>query len=261
MDYVAYYRVSTQEQGRSGLGLDAQRDVVRRHVAAKGARLVAEFTEIESGRHDERPQLRKARVLAVRSKATLLIAKLDRLARSVSFISALMKDRRLEIEACDLPAANAMTLHIMAAVAEGEATAISTRTKAALAQAKARGVRLGFSHENKLSHAHECGAIGAACRRLKADRYAALHGRMIEDLRARGMTFAQIADDFTRMRVPLARQTDQNDGMLWRADRIYQIYKRYKFIGPPDYRLVLEAKGAGALLNLLENEGETHGRY
>lgn len=126
--FVAYYRVSTKEQGRSGLGIDAQRHAVAGLVLARRGLLLAEFTEIESGRNDERPRLKEARALAVKSKATLLIAKLDRLARSVSFISSLMADSRLEIEACDLPQANRMTLHIMAAVAEGEAAAISART-------------------------------------------------------------------------------------------------------------------------------------
>lgn len=141
MKYVAYYRVSTQKQGFSGLGLEAQQAAVKTHVQARGE-LIAEYTEVESGRRADRPQLALAMRHARRLKATLVIAKLDRLARDVHFLSGLMKVG-VEFEACDMPQANKMTLHILAAVAEGEADAISERTKAALAAAKARGVKLG----------------------------------------------------------------------------------------------------------------------
>lgn len=132
MQFVAYYRVSTQEQGRSGLGLDAQERAVTMHVRAKRGEIIASFTEVESGKRSDRPQLALAMEMAAETGAVLLIAKLDRLARSVHFISTLLLDPKLEIEACDLPAANKMTLHLMAAVGEGEAAAISARTKAAL---------------------------------------------------------------------------------------------------------------------------------
>lgn len=139
--YVAYYRVSTVRQGQSGLGLDAQRVAVVQHVASQGE-LVAELTEIESGRKDDRPQLAAALDLCRRKKAVLVIAKLDRLARDVAFIANLMKSG-IEFVATDMPQANRLTLHIMAAFAEHEREAISKRTCDALAAAKARGVRLG----------------------------------------------------------------------------------------------------------------------
>lgn len=139
MRYVAYYRVSTAKQGASGLGLEAQQAAVLAHCQGEP---LAAFTEVESGKRADRPQLAAALALAKREKATLVIAKLDRLARDVHFISGLLK-AKVEIIACDMPAANKFTLHIMAAVAEQEADAISARTKAALAAAKARGVRLG----------------------------------------------------------------------------------------------------------------------
>jgi DNA invertase Pin-like site-specific DNA recombinase len=140
--YVAYYRVSTQRQGRSGLGLDAQRADVARYVDGRGE-LLAEHTEIESGkRHTNRPELAAALADCRRRRATLLIAHLDRLARNVAFISALM-ERGQEFVAVDMPEANRLMLHILAAVAEHERELTSRRTRDALAQAKARGVKIG----------------------------------------------------------------------------------------------------------------------
>jgi DNA invertase Pin-like site-specific DNA recombinase len=138
---IAYYRVSTLRQGQSGLGLDAQRSAVAAH--AKHNVLLSEYTEIESGKnHTNRPQLNAALQECRKKKATLVIAKLDRLSRNVSFISALM-DSGADIVCCDMPQANRLTLHILAAVAEHEREAISQRTKVALAAAKARGRQLG----------------------------------------------------------------------------------------------------------------------
>ncbi len=140
--YVAYYRVSTDRQGASGLGLDAQREAVRRFIGDRG-HLLSEFTEVESGRrHTNRPQLLAALEDCRRRRAVLLIARLDRLARNVAFIANLMEGGA-DFVAVDMPEANRLTIHILAAVAEHEREMISKRTKAALAQAKARGTRLG----------------------------------------------------------------------------------------------------------------------
>jgi len=144
--YIAYYRVSTAAQGRSGLGLEAQQAAVKAFLQGRDHDLAGQFIEVESGRNSERPRLGEALALARKLKATLVIAKLDRLDRSVSFIANLM-DAGVEFVACDMPAANRLTLHIMAAVGEAEARMISERTVAALAAAKARGVRLG-NHKN-----------------------------------------------------------------------------------------------------------------
>ena len=137
---IAYYRVSTERQGQSGLGLDAQRSAVAAYASSRG--LLGEFVEVESGRKDNRPQLTAALALCRQKRAILVIAKLDRLARSVAFISNLMESG-VEFVAVDMPQANRLTLHILAAVAEHEREMISQRTKAALAVAKARGIRLG----------------------------------------------------------------------------------------------------------------------
>jgi len=139
--YVAYYRVSTQRQGKSGLGLDAQRKAVTDRPCG-GAELIAEYTEVESGRKNDRPKLAEALAACRLHRATLIIAKLDRLARNVAFVSNLMESG-VEFEAVDFPQANRLTIHILSAVAEHEARMISDRTRAALAAAKARGVRLG----------------------------------------------------------------------------------------------------------------------
>ncbi len=173
MRYVAYYRVSTAKQGASGLGLEAQQAAVLAHCQSAP---LAAFTEVESGKRADRPQLAAALALAKKEKATLVIAKLDRLARDVHFISGLLKSN-VEIVACDLPHANRFTLHIMSAVAEQEAEAISARTKAALAAAKARGVKLG-------THASVINAEA----RAGADAYASSLSATLDALRLQGIT-------------------------------------------------------------------------
>jgi len=140
--FVAYYRVSTQGQGRSGLGLEAQRKAVQDYLDGGHWNLIGEFTEIESGKRADRPKLAEAMRAAKRHKATLVIAKLDRLARSVAFISEIMEGD-VEFVAVDMPMANRLTVHILAAVAEHEREMISQRTISALAAAKARGTLLG----------------------------------------------------------------------------------------------------------------------
>lgn len=140
--FIAYYRVSTDRQGRSGLGLEAQQEAVRQFLTGRPADLVAEYVEVESGSKNDRPKLQDALAACQREKATLLIAKLDRLARSVAFISALM-EAKTNFLAVDMPHASRLVLHVMAAFAEHEREMIRERTRAALAAAKARGVRLG----------------------------------------------------------------------------------------------------------------------
>ena len=158
--FIAYYRVSTDRQGTSGLGLDAQRQAVGKFVGAE--KLVNEYTEIESGkRHKNRPQLLAAMTECRKTKSTLLIAKLDRLARNVAFIAAMMEGG-VDFVCCDNPHANRLMLHMLAAFAEHEREAISLRTKAALAQAKARGIVLGNPR------LHEARAAAAVANRTAA---------------------------------------------------------------------------------------------
>ena len=140
--FVAYYRVSTDEQGKSGLSLDAQRRAVVDCLDGGKWDLVDEFTEIESGKRADRPELKKAIAACKKHRAKLIIAKLDRLSRNVAFIATLM-ERKVDFLCCDNPTATKFTIHILAAVAEFERDAISKRTKDALAAAKAKGKVLG----------------------------------------------------------------------------------------------------------------------
>ncbi len=140
--FVSYLRVSTARQGASGLGLEAQRASVAAHLNGGDWTLLREIVEIESGKRNDRPALAEALRLCRQQKATLVIAKLDRLARNVHFISGLMESG-VEFLAVDMPSANRFVVHILAAVAEQEAEAISKRTKAALAAARERGTVLG----------------------------------------------------------------------------------------------------------------------
>lgn len=141
--FVSYLRVSTAQQGRSGLGLDAQRQVIAEYLDRSGGTLIGpEFVEVESGRKATRPLLQEAIAHAKKNRAILLVAKLDRLARSVSFVSALQQ-AGIKFRAADMPEANEFMVHILSAVAEYERKMISERTKAGLAQARQRGTILG----------------------------------------------------------------------------------------------------------------------
>lgn len=145
--FVGYYRVSTARQGKSGLGLDAQKKAVADFLNGGSWHLLAEFIEVESGKSDERPQLEQALAMCDLSGATLVVAKLDRLSRNLAFLAKL-QESGARFVAADMPEANELTIHIMAAVAQAERKAISARTKEALAAAKARGVRLGGNRGN-----------------------------------------------------------------------------------------------------------------
>jgi DNA invertase Pin-like site-specific DNA recombinase len=142
MRAVAYYRVSTAEQGRSGLGLEAQKKAVKNYIWRTGAILVAEFTEVESGARNDRPQLQAALKRVALSTATLVVAKLDRLSRNAAFLLTL-REAGTDFVAVDMPHATPVTVGIMAVIAEEERRLISERTKAAMKAAKARGVKLG----------------------------------------------------------------------------------------------------------------------
>lgn len=148
MKYVIYYRVSTKKQGLSGLGLEAQKTIVENYI--KNSTVIAEFTEIETGKSANRPQLNKALECCKLHNAILLVAKLDRLARNLHFITSL-QNANIDFLACDLPTANRLTIHIIAAIAENEALLISQRTKQALAEKKKQGVKLGNPKNNGLT--------------------------------------------------------------------------------------------------------------
>jgi DNA invertase Pin-like site-specific DNA recombinase len=179
--FVAYFRVSTDRQGKSGLGLEAQRQAVLDYLNGGSWELVQEFVEVESGKHSERPQLEAALAACKKHRARLVIAKLDRLSRNLAFIAALMESG-VEFTAVDNPHANKLTIHILAAVAQHEREMISERTKAALAAAKARGQRLG---NPRLSEAAKLGRKAALA---NARRFAANILPIIEEIERSGIT-------------------------------------------------------------------------
>ena len=179
--YIAYYRVSTSRQGRSGLGLEAQKQAVNVFLHGHGELIIESFTEVESGRKNDRPMLVAALDACRKYKAVLIIAKLDRLARNVHFISGLMESG-VEFVAVDMPEANRLTIHILAAVAEHERGMISKRTKEALQAAKARGIKLGSPEPHKGTE------IRSQVLRDKADRFAANTLPVIRGLQAKGVT-------------------------------------------------------------------------
>lgn len=198
--FVVYTRVSTKKQGDSGLGLDAQeRDIqlFLENYSEVPWEVVARFQDVESGSRSDRPELEKAINLAKASSATLLVAKLDRLSRSVSFIAQLLEDKKLNFRVASMPYADKFQLHIYAALAEQERDFISKRTKAALQEARARGVKLGGYREGHKAH-HE--AI-----REQADKVALVVASTIHSRRAAGDTYQCIADELNALGVATAR--------------------------------------------------------
>lgn len=185
---IAYYRVSTEEQGRSGLGLEAQRQAVLSLCNGRGWEVIAEHTEVESGKRADRPALIAAMHHAKVTGAVLVVAKLDRLSRSVAFLSQL-QDSGAKFIAADMPEANELTVHIMAAVAQAERKAIGQRTREALTAAKARGTKLGNPNgANALRRAGKGNTDAVAAIRGGADSFAKELGPVIADIRASGST-------------------------------------------------------------------------
>lgn len=223
--FVAYYRVSTAKQGRSGLGLEAQQNAV--HGYLNGHKLVAEHTEVEGGGRRDRPVLEQALADCRLHAATLVIAKLDRLARNVAFVSTLM-DADVEFVACDFPEANRLTIHILAAMAEHEAAMTSQRTKDALAAARARGVRLG-NPDNLTNAARRQGTVASAVTRgASADQRARdLWPTLTEMVRRDpSPTLRAMALELTAKSIPAPR------GGAWSATQVSRVLARARALQP-----------------------------
>ena len=213
-NFVAYYRVSTDKQGKSGLGLEAQRVAVEDFLNGGNWDLVEEFTEVESGSRNDRPELERAMAACRKHKATLVIAKLDRLARNVAFVANLMESG-VEFVAVDMPQANKLTVHILAAVAEHEREMISQRTRDALAAAKARGVKLGNPN---IAMAR---AKGQLVIKSKADKHAQNILPVITAIRDAGVTsLRSIANALNQRGIETAR------GGSWHAASVGRIIQR-----------------------------------
>lgn len=216
--FVTYLRVSTHKQGADGLGIDAQRAAVAAYLNGGDWAHLREYVEVESGADSNRPELAKALKHARQTGATLLIAKLDRLSRSVGFIANLM-DAGVKFVAADNPTMNELTIHIIAAVAQAERKAISERTKAALQAAKARGVKLGNPNgAMALNGPHN---RGRKTIKAKADAFAAEMKVMIEEIKAEGhLTLAAIADELNTRGILTAR-----DGQ-WHSTTVKNVLDR-----------------------------------
>jgi DNA invertase Pin-like site-specific DNA recombinase len=221
--FISYLRVSTQQQGKSGLGLEAQREAVAVYLNGGRWKLVEEVVEVESGKRNDRPELARALSLCRIHRATLLVAKLDRLARNVAFISALMESG-VDFEAVDLPQANKLTVHIMAAMAEYEAGAISARTKAALAAAKARGTKLGGHRWDIQTVARKGNSASAKVRAEQSSKRASDLEPVVNAIRAEGATsLRQIAAALNNQKIPTAR------GGEWSAVQVQRLLARRSY--------------------------------
>lgn len=218
--YVVYYRVSTKKQASSGLGLAAQRFAVKQWLDANGGRIVAEFTEAESGKLRDRPQLALAQAACRSRRGTLIVAKLDRLARNAAFLLSL-RDAGVEFVACDVPSVNRLIVGVMAVVAEEEARLISERTKAALAAAKRRGTKLG-TPENLTTEAQKKGRrVSLRVRQTAAKQRALDLMPTIEELRSEGSTtYRALAEGLNERGIPSAR------GDVWSGSSVYRMLSR-----------------------------------
>lgn len=213
--FVAYYRVSTAKQGRSGLGLEAQQAAVLAFLNGGRWTLAAEFTEVESGKLADRPQLAKAMQHCRLTGATLVIAKLDRLSRDAAFLIGL-EQAGVNFVAADMPNANRLTVRLMAVIAQEEREMIARRTKDALAAAKARGVILGGYKGGPAPD----GRLGAMANRAKAAGFASRVAPTIQALRSEGKSLHQIAAALTDQGIVTAQ------GGVWTATAVRRVLVR-----------------------------------
>lgn len=207
--WISYIRVSTAKQGRSGLGLESQRSAIHEFLNGGDWELLAEFKEVESGKNDDRPELKKALEDCQRRGATLLIAKLDRLSRDAHFLLGLQKSG-VDFVAVDMPSATPFTVGIMAVVAEDERRRISDRTKAALAAAEARGTKLGNPQNLTRAAADKGRKMGCKARQEQADEFAKRLYPRIGELQGQGLTLRAIARQLNDDRVITARGSEGN---------------------------------------------------
>jgi len=215
--YIAYYRVSTKRQGASGLGIEAQRESVAVYLKSVNGKLCASFTEIESGKRADRPQLAAALAACRLHHAVLCVAKLDRLSRNLCFLTNLMESG-CAFECCDNPTANKLTVHILASVAEAEREMISTRTIAALQAAKRKGVVLGGDHGITAAIARKGNRASAAVRSAAAAQRRNDLQPVIAELRDSGcQSLAQIAAGLNERQIPTARGGEWGPAQVMRV--------------------------------------------
>lgn len=222
-NYIAYLRVSTQKQGYSGLGLEAQREIINSYL--QGITPISEYVEVESGRKTDRPKLKEALAQCRKDGATLIVAKLDRLARNVSFLSSLLESD-VEIIFCDFPQANKMVLHILAAISQYEAELIATRTRQALAAKKIRGAKLG-NPEHLMEKHHQ--AITNSNRTNSEKANANPNNKravaLLKTLVGQGKTYQEMVDVLNKERFVTSQ------GCQFTRSTVYRLIKRYNLNG------------------------------
>jgi DNA invertase Pin-like site-specific DNA recombinase len=217
--YVAYFRVSTSKQQQSGLGLESQKTMVNNFLHSNDGTLIESFTEVETGTSKKlRTEIYKAIDCAKENKAVLVIAKLDRLARNVHFISSL-KEAGVEFVCCDMPSANNLTIFIMSAIAEEEAKTISSRTRVALAEKKKQGFVLG--NPKNLTQAHR--QKGATAMKIKSieNKMNQQATALINEYRAKGMSYDRIAEQLTRLNFRTANNKE------FTSTGVMRLFKRH----------------------------------
>lgn len=218
--YISYLRVSTDKQGEHGHGINAQRQAISSYLAIQGGELLGEFVEVESGKRNDRPELHNAISRCQVSRATLIIAKLDRLSRNVAFIANLM-DAGIDFVACDNPYATRLTIHILAAIAEHERDMISRRTKEALAAAKTKGVVLGGARGTQITDQMRRASV--ASRQRKSMAYLTSILPTINQLKANGHSLGSTARKLNDMRIYTVR------GGQWTATAVKRVLKKAAF--------------------------------
>jgi DNA invertase Pin-like site-specific DNA recombinase len=217
--FVSYLRVSTARQGRSGLGLEAQREAVRSYLDGGKWKLVAEFVEVESGKKDDRPKLVEALHRAKVTGATLIVAKLDRLSRNVAFLANL-KESGVKFVCADMPDANELTIHLFAAIAQHERKIISERTRNAMAAAKRKGRTFGNPNGARALRGLGNGSAVTALK-ANADKHAESILPIIADIQASGATALRaIADELNAREILTAR------GGQWHACTVRNVIQR-----------------------------------
>lgn len=212
-EFVSYIRCSTRQQESSGLGLESQRSIIGHYLNGGSWRLLSEHVEVESGTNNHRPELTKALSICKKHKATLIISRLDRMSRNSAFINQLLESN-IDFVCCDFPEANKLTIRILAAVAQWEAETISLRTKAALVEAKKRGVILGNPNIK------EARLRSSKSIRANADEFASRHQEDFKRLRKAGFTLSEIASKYNLNEVRTAR------GGIWSATQVSRIINR-----------------------------------
>jgi DNA invertase Pin-like site-specific DNA recombinase len=218
--FIAYYRVSTRTQENSGLGLESQKATVKNYISHNGNKIIGEFIETESGKNDNRPELIKAITLAKKENATLVISKLDRLSRNVTFISQLM-DSKVKFVCADMPDANELTIHIFASLAQWERKRISERTKDALAAKKIREPNWKPGNPQNLTQDAKNKAHESISKKAREDVEVRKAYHFIQACKQNGLSYAIIAEKLN------GEGYQTRNGKMFFASQVQRIYERF----------------------------------